>query len=151
MHQSNPQYRSSSKTTAKEKKKKKKKKPESPPPLKQSTRNLSLGYTEIEKRRALGQDIFLWFVIGLFETLICATAEYKFCDMVAALSVPEHCLSFYFVCDGDDQIQISCAVWLHKMENLAVTFCYLWLAEKLWLLGGGGGGGTAPQSPPLKH
>ena len=52
-----------------------------------------------------------------------------------------HCLSFYFVCD--DQIQISCAVWLRKMENLAMTFCYLWLTEKLWLLGD-----TAPQSPP---
>ena len=26
------------------------------------------------------------------------------------------------------------------MENLAVTFCYLWLTEKLWLRGGGGGG-----------
>ena len=39
--------------------KKKKKKPENPPHLKQSTRNLSLGYTEIEKRRrALGQDLF---------------------------------------------------------------------------------------------
>ena len=53
--------------------------------------------------------------------------------MIAALSVPEHCLSFYFVCD--DQIQISCAVGLRKMENLAATFCYLWLTEKLWLLG----------------
>ena len=31
-------------------KKKKKKGPESPPPLKQSTRNLSLGYTETEKK-----------------------------------------------------------------------------------------------------
>ena len=31
----------------------------SPPALKQYTRNLSLGYTEIEKRkRALGQDLF---------------------------------------------------------------------------------------------
>ena len=36
-----------------------KKEPESPPLLKQSTRNLSLDYTEIEKRRrALGQDLF---------------------------------------------------------------------------------------------
>ena len=34
-------------------------KTESPPPLKQSARNLSLGYTEIEKwMRALGQDLF---------------------------------------------------------------------------------------------
>ena len=54
--------------------------------------------------------------------------------MIAALSVPEHCLSFYLVCD--DQIKISCAVWLCKIENLAVTFCYLWLTEKLWLLWG---------------
>ena len=65
-------------------------------------------------------------------------------SVIAALSVPEHYLSFYFVCD--DQIQISCAVWLRKMENLAVTVYYLWLTEKLWLMGG-----TAPQSPPLKH
>ena len=48
----------------KKEKKKKKKKPESPPQLKQSTRNLSLSYTEIEKmkieqrRRALGQYLF---------------------------------------------------------------------------------------------
>ena len=49
--------------------------------------------------------------------------------MIAALSVPEHCLSFYFVCD--DQIQISGAVWLRSMENLTETFCYLWLTEKL--------------------
>ena len=53
------------------------------------------------------------------------------------------CLSFYFVCD--DKIQVSCDVCLHKMENLAVTFCYLWLTEKLWLLG------EEPPHPPLKH
>ena len=64
--------------------------------------------------------------------------------MIAALSVPEHCLSFYFVCD--DHIQISCTAWLRKMENPALTFCYLWLTEKLWLLGG-----KAPQTPTLKH
>ena len=41
------------------KKKKKKKEPESLPLLKQSTRNLTFGYTEIQKRRrALGQDLF---------------------------------------------------------------------------------------------
>ena len=43
----------------KKKIKEKKKEPESPPPFKQSTRNLSLDYTEIEKRRrALGQYLF---------------------------------------------------------------------------------------------
>ena len=60
LHQLNPQSLSSTTTSAKgqKKKKKKKKSRKSPPPLKQSTRNLSLGYTEIEKRRwALGQDL----------------------------------------------------------------------------------------------
>ena len=55
IHQLNPQTLSSTTTAAKGKKKL-----ESPAPLKQATRNLSLGYTEIEKRRrALGQDLFL--------------------------------------------------------------------------------------------
>ena len=54
IHQLNPQTLSSTTTTAKGKKE-----PESPPPLKQSTRDLSLGFTETEKkRRALGQDLF---------------------------------------------------------------------------------------------
>ena len=76
IHKLNPQNLSSTATAAEDKKK-----PESPPPLKQSTRNLSLGYTEIEKRRrALGQDLFVRFVIGMFETLICAIAEDKVCD-----------------------------------------------------------------------
>ena len=44
-----------------------KKEPESPPPSKQSTRNLSLGYTEIKKGGVRwGKMFFVWFVIGLF-------------------------------------------------------------------------------------
>ena len=60
MHQLNPPNLISTTIAAKGKKEE----PESPPhttptPLKQSTRNSSLGYTEIEKRRrALGQDLF---------------------------------------------------------------------------------------------
>ena len=58
IHKLNPQHLSSTATAAEDKKE-----PESAPPLNKSTRNLSLGYTEIEKRRrALGQDLF--FVIG---------------------------------------------------------------------------------------
>ena len=59
------------------------------------------------------------------------------------MSDTDQMVLWYFV--YDDQIQISRAVWLRKMENLAMIFCYLWLTEKLWLLGG-----TAPQSPPFK-
>ena len=62
IHQLNPQNLSSTTTNSQRPKKKKKKRNnnnKSPPPFKQSTRNLSLGYTEIEKRRrALGQYLF---------------------------------------------------------------------------------------------
>ena len=67
IHQFNPQNLKSFFNNNKEpkaKKKKKKKSRKAPPPththpLKQSTRNLSLGYTEIEKKRtALGQYLF---------------------------------------------------------------------------------------------
>ena len=55
IHRLNPQNLSSQEQQPKAKEKKL----ESPPPLKQSARDLSLGYTEIEKRRrALGQDLF---------------------------------------------------------------------------------------------
>ena len=102
IHQLNPKCLSSTTTASKGKKES-----ESLPPLKQSTRDLSLGYTEIEKRRrAPRQDLFVLFVIGLFETLICVLQQ-KIQSVIAALSFRQHCLSFYFVCD--DQIQISCA------------------------------------------
>ena len=56
IHQLNPQNLSSTTTAAKGKKQTE---TEKTPPLKQSTRNSSLGYTEIEKRRrALGQNLF---------------------------------------------------------------------------------------------
>ena len=116
------------------------KEPESPPPLKQSTRNLSLGYTEIEKKGGgrWGKIFFVWCVIGLFETLICAIAEDKVCD---SCIVSSWAFLIFLLCN--DQIQISCVVRLRKTENLAVTFCYLWLTEKAWLLGD-----TAPLPPP---
>ena len=61
-----------------------KQRPGKPYPLKQSAKNLSLGYIEIEKKKGRGRwdkiFFFVWFVIGLFETLICAIAEDKVCD-----------------------------------------------------------------------
>ena len=52
-------FNNNSSQRQKKKKKKKKTETENPPPLKQSTRDLSLGYTEIDKRRrALGQNLF---------------------------------------------------------------------------------------------
>ena len=37
-------------------------------------------YRNLKRKRALGHDRFCVFVIGLFETLICAIAEDKVCD-----------------------------------------------------------------------
>ena len=98
LHQLNPQNLSSTTTALAAEGKKKKKKPGQDPtpptPLapafKQSSRNLVLGYSEIEKGgRRWGKIFFVWFVIGLFETLICAIAEDKVCDscIVSSLSI----------------------------------------------------------------
>ena len=95
-------------------------------------------YRNWKKEEGAGaRSFFVWSVIGLFETLICAIAEDKVCD---SCIVSSWALLIFSLCD--DQIQIFCAVWFRKMENLAVTFCYLWLTEKLWLLG--------PPEPPFK-
>ena len=62
--------------------------------------------------------------------------------VIAALSVPEHCLSFYFVCDGDDQI-------LQNGESNRDLLLSVTNRKALARLLGGGGGGHNPQSPPL--
>ena len=114
----------------------------SPPPLKQYTRNLSLGYTEIEKGGGRwGKIFFVWFVIGLFETLICAIAEDKVCD---SCIVSSWALLIFFTLSVSVMIQISCDVWLRKMENLTVTFCYLWLTKNFVSR-------HSPPEPHLKH
>ena len=58
IHKLNPQNLSSTATAAEDKKQ-----PESPPPLKQSTRDLSLGYTNIEKGGGRWDKIDLFCVI----------------------------------------------------------------------------------------
>ena len=144
IHQLNPQNLSWTTTTVKGKKKKKKKALESPPPLKQSTRNLFLGYTEIEKRRrVLGQDLFVWFVIGLFETLICAKAEDKVCDSCIvsswALLIFLLCLWWWWPNSNFQFCVITQNGESSRDLLLSVT------NRKLWLLGG-----TAPAEPPFK-
>ena len=129
IHQLNPQKLSSTITAAKGKKKKKKE-PESPPPLKHSISNLSLGYTGTEKGGGRwGKIFFVWFVTGLFKTLICVIAEEKVCD---SCIVSSWALLIFLLCLWWPNSNFLC--WLCKMENLAVT-CFLWLTEKLWLLG----------------
>ena len=65
---------------------------------------------------------FVWFVFGLFETSIYAIAEDKVCD---SCIVSSWALLSFLLCLWWPN-SISCAVWLRRMENLAVTFCYLW-------------------------
>ena len=81
----------------------------------------------------------MWFVIGLFETLICAIAEDKVCDSCIvnswALLIFLLCLwwpNSNFLCYGITQNGESSRDLLLSVTN-----------RKLWLLGG-----TAPQTPP---
>ena len=145
IHQLNP-HNLSSTTAAEDKKKKKKKEPESPPPLKQSTRNLSLGYTVIQKLKKggghWGKIFLMWFVIGLFETLICAIYKQKMlhCQFLS--------IAYVFTLSVTTKFKFPVPCDYSKIENLAVTYCYLWLTEKLWLLGDTA---APPPEPPLKH
>ena len=70
------------------------KKPESPPPLKQSTRNLSLGHTETEKRRtALGQ--YLFCVTCNCLKLICAISSHLSPLTLEVIGAPQMTLQQY--------------------------------------------------------
>ena len=116
-----------------------KKELESPPPLKQSTRTLSLGYTEIEKKDegAGARSFFVRFVIGLFETLICGIA----CD---SCIVSSWALLIFSLCLWWSNSNFLCCVITQNGESsrdllLSVT------NRKLWLLGG-----TAPKRLPYK-
>ena len=125
-------------SSQRQKKKKKKKVMESPPPSKQSTRNLCIRYTEIEKRRrALGQDLFC--VIGLFETLIFAIAEDKVCD---SCIVSSWALLIFLLCLWWPNINFLCCVITQNGESSCDLLLSVTNRKKLWLLGA-----TAPQSP----
>ena len=123
LHQLNPQNLSSTTTAAKSKKE-----PEKPSPIKTVHKKFIFRLYRNWKKQEGGwaRSFFVWIVIGLFQTLICAVAEDKVCD---SCIVSSWVLLIFLLCLWwwIDQIQISCAVWLCKMENLAMTFCYLWL------------------------
>ena len=141
IHQLNPQNLSSTTTAAKGKKKKKKKKElENPSLLKQSTRNLCLGYTETEKRRALGQDLFC--VTGLFETLICAIAEDKVCD---SCIVSSWALLIFLRCLWWLNSNFLCCVITQNGESSRDLLLSVTNRKAL------APGGHNPTKPPLKH
>ena len=82
MHQLNPQNLSSTTTAAKDKKKKKKNRAGKPSPIKTIYKKFIFRlYRNWKKEEgARAKSFFVWFVIELFETLICAIAEDKVCD-----------------------------------------------------------------------
>ena len=64
-------------------------------------------------------------------------------SVIAALSVPEHCLSFYFVCDGDD---LCCVI----TQNEESSRDLLLSVTNRKALASGRHSPTEPP-PPLKH
>ena len=75
-----------------------------------------------------GKTFFVWFVIGLFETLICTIAEDKVCDNCI---VSSWVLLIFLLCD--DQIQISCTI-SHFLTTRPTVGC--WLVKKISTLTG---------------
>ena len=120
-----------------------KKSGKSPPSLKQSTRNLSLGYTEIEKRkRALGQDLFCvisnWAVWN-FD--LCYIAEDKVCDSCIVSSWP---LLIFLLCLWWPNSNFLCCM---STQNGEFSRDHLLSVTNRKALAPGGGA-TAPQTPP---
>ena len=91
-----------------------------------------------------GKIFLVWFVIEQFETLICAIAEDKVCD---SCIVSSWVLLIFLLCLWWPNSNFLCCV-ITKLENLAVTFCYLWLTETLWLIPGGHSPPSPPPPPP---
>ena len=101
-------------------------------------------YRNWKKEEGAGaRSFFVWFVIGLFETLICAIAEDKVCDSCIvsswALLIFLLCLWWWwpnsnFLCSVITQNGESSRDLLSVNNRKA-------LAPR----------GTAPQNPPLKH
>ena len=67
--------------------------------------------------------------------------------MIAALSVPEHCLSFYFVCDDSNFL---CCVITQNGES-SRDFLLSVTNRKALALEGDGGGGVPPRHPHFKR
>ena len=86
-----------------------------------------------------GKIFLVWFVIGLFETLICAIAEDKVCDS-CIVSSWALLIFFYFVCDDSDFL--CCVITQNGESNLDLLLSVT--NRKLWLQ-------AQPPEPPLKH
>ena len=137
---------------------------ESPPPLKQSTRTLSLGYTEIRKPSPIktiyknfifrlyrnwkkeagtgARSFFVWFVIGLFETLICAIAEDKVCD---SCIVSSWALLIFLLCLWWPNSNFLCCVITQNGESSRNLLLSVTNRRAL------APGGHSPPEPPLQN
>ena len=115
---------------------------ESLPPLKQSTRNLSLGIQKLKKGGGCWGKIFVvWFVIGLFETLICAIAEDKVCN---SCIVSSSALLIFLLCLWWPNSNFLCCV---IMQNGDSSRDHLLSVTNRKGLAPGGGGAQPPRAP----
>ena len=112
-------------------------------PLKQPARNLPLGYTEIKKGGGRwGKIFFVWFVFGLFATLICAIAEDDVCD---SCIVSFWALLIFLLCLWWPNSNFLCCVITQNRESSHDLLLSVTNRKAL------APGRTATQSSPLKH
>ena len=92
----------------------------------------------------LGVFTCMWFVIGLFETLICAIAEDKVCD---SCIVSSWALLIFLLCLWWPNSNFLCCVVAQNGESSCDLL--LSVTNRKALAGGGvwGWGGSAPRAP----
>ena len=111
IHQLNPQNLSSTTTAAKGEKRARK-----PSPIKTIYKNFIFRlYRNWKKEGGAGaRSFFVWLVIGLFETLICAIAEDKVCD---SCIVSSWALLIFLLCLWWPNSNFLCCVITQKEES----------------------------------
>ena len=93
-----------------------------------------------------GKIFFVWFVIGLFETLICAIAEDKVCD---SCIVSSWALLIFLLCLWWPNSNFLCCVITQNGESSHDLLLYV--TNRKALAPGGHSPPPPRQIPPLKH
>ena len=101
-------------------------------------------YRNWKKEEGAGaRSFFVWFVIGLFGTLICAIAEDKVCD---SCIVSSWALLIFLLCLWWPNSNFLCCAITQNGESSRDLLLSVTNRKAL-----APGGAQPPQSPPLKH
>ena len=139
IHQLNSQNLSSTTTAAKGEKRARK-----PSPIKTIYKNFIFRlYRNWKKEEGAGESsFFVWFVIGLFETLICAIAEDKVCD---SCIVSSWALLIFLLCLWWPNSNFLCCVITQNGESSRDLLLSVTNRKALAL------GGHSPPKAPLQN